>query len=51
MRKAFGVGAAALVDRGGMRVAWISANWGSLPLSGGIEAGSLNVLFSEKLII
>lgn len=38
VRKAFGVGAAALVDRGGMRVSWPSGDWGSLPFEGGIQA-------------
>lgn len=40
VRRAFGVAAAALVDRGDpdLRVAWPSADWGSLPLEGGIEA-------------
>lgn len=40
VRKAFGVGGAALVDRGDpdLRVAWPSGDWGSLPLEGGIEA-------------
>jgi acetyl-CoA carboxylase carboxyltransferase component len=40
VRRAFGVAAAALVDRGDpdVRVAWPSADWGSLPLEGGIEA-------------
>lgn len=40
LRRVFGVAGAALVDRGtpNMRVAWPSADWGSLPLEGGIEA-------------
>lgn len=40
VRRTFGVAGAALVDRGDpdMRVAWPSADWGSLPLEGGIEA-------------
>lgn len=40
IRRAFGVAGAALVDRGDpdVRVAWPSADWGSLPLEGGIEA-------------
>ncbi len=40
VRRVFGVAGAALVDRGepDLRVAWPSADWGSLPLEGGIEA-------------
>ncbi len=40
VRRAFGVAGAAFVDRGDpdLRVAWPSADWGSLPLEGGIEA-------------
>lgn len=40
IRRAFGVAGAALVDRGDpdLRVAWPSADWGSLPLEGGVEA-------------
>ncbi|RPI26104.1 MAG: methylmalonyl-CoA carboxyltransferase, partial [Actinobacteria bacterium] len=40
VRRAFGVAGAALVDRGSPnhRAAWPSADWGSLPLEGGIEA-------------
>jgi acetyl-CoA carboxylase carboxyltransferase component len=40
VRRAFGVAGAALVDRGDpdVRMAWPSADWGSLPLEGGIEA-------------
>lgn len=41
IRRVFGVGGAAIVDRGAfanMRVAWPSGDWGSLPLEGGIEA-------------
>jgi acetyl-CoA carboxylase carboxyltransferase component len=40
VRSAFGVAGAALVDRGSPnhRAAWPSADWGSLPLEGGIEA-------------
>ncbi len=40
VRRAFGVAGAAMVDVGQphMRVAWPSADWGSLPLEGGVEA-------------
>eukprot|EP00002_Diphylleia_rotans_P031382 TRINITY_DN6519_c0_g1_i1.p1 TRINITY_DN6519_c0_g1~~TRINITY_DN6519_c0_g1_i1.p1 ORF type:complete len:501 (-),score=103.13 TRINITY_DN6519_c0_g1_i1:610-2112(-) len=40
IRRAFGVGGAALVDRGDpdVRVAWPSGDWGSLPVEGGLEA-------------
>lgn len=40
VRRAFGVAGAALVDRGSPnhRAAWPSADWGSLPLEGGVEA-------------
>lgn len=40
VRRAFGVAGAALVDRGdpNHRAAWPSADWGSLPLEGGVEA-------------
>ncbi len=40
VRRVFGVAGAAMVDRGDpdVRVAWPSADWGSLPLEGGIEA-------------
>jgi acetyl-CoA carboxylase carboxyltransferase component len=40
-RKCYGVAGAVMVDnrRPNMRVAWPSAEWGSLPLDGGIEVG------------
>lgn len=40
VRRVFGVAGAAMVDRGDpdLRVAWPSADWGSLPLEGGVEA-------------
>lgn len=40
IRRVFGVGGAALVDRAELneRCAWPSADWGSLPLEGGVEA-------------
>jgi acetyl-CoA carboxylase carboxyltransferase component len=50
VRRAFGVGAGALVDRGDpdVRVAWPSGDWGSLPLEGGIEAAFRRQLASSK---
>jgi acetyl-CoA carboxylase carboxyltransferase component len=46
VRRAFGVAGAAMVDVGRphMRVAWPSADWGSLPLEGGVEAAYKRVL-------
>jgi len=41
VRRVFGIGGAAMVDRAeraNMRVAWPSGDWGSLPLEGGVEA-------------
>ena len=40
LRRAYGVGAAGLWNAGGLmlRLAWPSADWGSLPLEGGLEA-------------
>ena len=40
LRRAYGVGAAGLWNAGGLmlRYAWPSADWGSLPLEGGLEA-------------
>ena len=40
LRRVFGVGGAAVVDRAqfaNQRVAWPSGDWGSLPIAGGLE--------------
>jgi acetyl-CoA carboxylase carboxyltransferase component len=47
VRRVFGIGGAAMVDRNrhaNMRVGWPSGDWGSLPLEGGIEAAYKRLL-------
>lgn len=40
VRKCYGVAGGGVIDRGGLnfKIAWPSANWGSLPLEGGVKA-------------
>ncbi|KAJ9457119.1 Propionyl-CoA carboxylase beta chain [Diplonema papillatum] len=40
VRRCFGVGGALGVDPAGFRLAWPSAQWGSLPSAGGVEAAA-----------
>lgn len=46
VRKAFGMAAQATgnIDRLGMRVAWPSAEWGDMPVEGGVEAAFRRVI-------